>query len=353
MRQFLLDWYRRYFSNPEIAALLFLLLIILGMFWGLGPLLTPVFAALIIAYLLEWCVHMATRLGMRRILAVWLVFAGFCVSMVWLVFVLVPLFWQQISDFLQQLPDMIVKTQTVLRQLPERYPQFISPQQIQAVTDVIRDQLAYAGQLMLSTLIDSALNVAAVIVYLILVPVLVFFMLKDKRVLMNWLAALLPPERGLVLEVWQEVKMQIGNYVRGKVLQILIVSVGCYAIFAVLGLHYALLLAVLVGLAVLIPYVGVTAMTLPVLLVGYFQWGLSAPFAYLIASYAFIHLIDGNVIVPILFAEVVNLHPVAIIVAVLVFGGLWGFWGVFFAIPLATLVHAILKAWRKTLVISY
>ena len=50
-------------------------------------------------------------------------------------------------------------------------------------------------------------------------------------------------------------------------------------------------------------------------------------------------------LVPLLFSEVVDLHPVAIIVAVLVFGGLWGFWGVFFAIPLATLVQAVLKAW--------
>jgi putative permease len=62
-------------------------------------------------------------------------------------------------------------------------------------------------------------------------------------------------------------------------------------------------------------------------------------------AYLVIQALDGNVLVPLLFSEVVNLHPIAIIVAILVFGGLWGFWGVFFAIPLATLVQAVLKAW--------
>jgi len=63
------------------------------------------------------------------------------------------------------------------------------------------------------------------------------------------------------------------------------------------------------------------------------------------AIYAFIQFLDGNLLVPLLFSEVVNLHPVAIIVAVVFFGSLWGVWGVFFAIPLATLVQAMLKAW--------
>ena len=67
------------------------------------------------------------------------------------------------------------------------------------------------------------------------------------------------------------------------------------------------------------------------------------------AVYAVIQALDGNVLVPLLFSEVVNLHPVAIIVAVLIFGGLWGFWGVFFAIPLATLFKAILRAWPVAL----
>jgi putative permease len=109
------------------------------------------------------------------------------------------------------------------------------------------------------------------------------------------------------------------------------------------------LLGLLVGLSVLVPYIGATVATFPVALIAFYQWGWGSEFMYVIISYAIIQLLDGNLLVPLLLSEVVNLHPVAIIVAVLVFGGLWGFWGVFFAIPLATLVQAVLRAWTHQL----
>jgi putative permease len=107
------------------------------------------------------------------------------------------------------------------------------------------------------------------------------------------------------------------------------------------------LLAVLVGISVLIPYVGAVLVSVPVILIGLYQWGFNASFFYMIISYLIVQAIDGNVIVPLIFSEAVSLPPVIIIVAVLIFGGLWGFWGVFFAIPLAALVKAILNAWPK------
>ena len=101
------------------------------------------------------------------------------------------------------------------------------------------------------------------------------------------------------------------------------------------------------GLSVLIPYVGAAVVTIPVALVAFFQWGWNGEFFYLILVYGIIQALDGNVLVPLLFSEAVNLHPVAIILAVLVFGGFWGLWGVFFAIPLATLIKALLQSWPK------
>ena len=160
-------------------------------------------------------------------------------------------------------------------------------------------------------------------------------------------SGVLPGERGLADLVWIEVDRQIGNYVRGKFWEIIIVWAASLLAFSFFGLQYAMLLAVLVGLSVVVPYVGATVVTFPVLLVAWFQWGWSSDFIYLGITYLVIQAIDGNVLVPLLFSEVVNLHPVAIIVAILVFGGLWGFWGVFFAIPLGTLVKAVLTAWPR------
>ncbi len=114
-----------------------------------------------------------------------------------------------------------------------------------------------------------------------------------------------------------------------------------------MGLQYALLLATMVGLSVVIPYVGAAVVTLPIAIIAWFQWGWSPEFGWILLAYGVLQALDGYLLVPLLFSEVVNLHPIAIIIAILVFGGLWGFWGVFFAIPLATLVSAVLNAWPR------
>jgi putative permease len=177
----------------------------------------------------------------------------------------------------------------------------------------------------------------------------VFFFLKDGQNMISWWVSTLPTRRHLIGRVWREMDQQIANYIRGKVLEIVIVGFVTYIGFMWLDLRYAALLAILVGLSVVVPYIGAAAVTVPVVLVAYFQWGWSNAFIYLVSVYFVIQALDGNVLVPLLFSEVVNLHPVVIILAVLVFGSVWGFWGVFFAIPLATLVKAVLSAWPKGL----
>jgi len=89
--------------------------------------------------------------------------------------------------------------------------------------------------------------------------------------------------------------------------------------------------------------------TLPVSAVACLQWGFEVRAGYVLIAYGIIHALDGNLLVPFLFSEAVSIHPVAIIVSILFFGGIWGFWGVFFAIPLAVVVHAVLKAWPTNL----
>ncbi len=140
---------------------------------------------------------------------------------------------------------------------------------------------------------------------------------------------------------------KIGAYVRGRVIEIIIVSIVAVIAFALLGLQYAFLLGVLLGLSVIVPYIGAIVVTIPIAIVGLMQWGLSAHFAYLMIVYAIIITLDGNLLVPLLFSEAMDLHPIVIILSVLVFGGIWGFWGIFFAIPLATLVKTVLNAWPK------
>ena len=347
MFNFINTWYKRYFTDPQASLLVILLAFGLIILLTMGKMLAPLLAALIIAYLLEGAVSKLQAKDISRFISVNVVYSLFLVFMAFILFGLMPLLSKQVSQFFQEVPEMMRNIQGLLLRLPEQYPDLVSEEYVWELNSNLRDSFSALGQNVLSFSLASMPAVVTILVYLILVPLMIFFFLKDKVVVIDWMASFLPKERHLVNEVWVEMDAQIGNYVRGKFNEILIVGIVSYIVFVILGLNYAFLLAMVVGLSVLIPYIGAAIVTLPVALVGYFQWGLNADynFTWLMISYFVIQFLDGNVLVPILFSEAVNLHPIAIIVAILVFGGLWGFWGVFFAIPLATLVKALINVW--------
>jgi putative permease len=340
-------WFQRYFSHPQAVFLAVLLVVSFTVLYTLGSMLTPVLASIIIAYLLEGMVASLSR-HMPRKFSVMIVFSLFLAVLVFTLVVLLPLLSYQLTQIIQEMPRWAVLGQQLLAQLPELYPEFISPEQIQAINSAIRNGVRALGQNVLTYSLASIPAIITFLVYLILVPLLVFFFLKDKEVLLGWVCNLLPRERTVAASLFSEMDKQMGNYVRGKIYEIFIVGAATYVAFAYFGLNYSPLLGALVGLSVVVPYLGAAVVTLPVVLVAYFQWGWTSEFAWLISVYAIIQALDGNVLVPLLFSEAVNLHPVAIIVAVLVFGGLWGVWGVFFAIPLATLVKALMVSWPRT-----
>jgi putative permease len=311
----------------------------------LGHMLAPVIASLVIAYLLQGVVHALEKWKVPHLVAILSVFLGFMVFLLFLLLGLLPLLWDQLRQLVEQLPAMISWGQQRLLRLPEMYPDFISEQRIMAIGDTLSSELTGLGQRILSLSIASVRALIWVLVYIFLMPLLVFFFLKDRDRLLSWISRFLPEDRSLATQVWREVDQQIGNYIRGKFWEILIVWAASYITFTLLGLQFSMLISFFVGMSVLIPYIGATVMALPVAVIAYFQWGMGREFAYAVGAYIIIQLLDGNVLVTLLFSEVVNMHPVAIVVAVLVFGGTFGFWGVFFAIPLATLVQALIKAW--------
>ena len=345
--ELLKNWFNRAFSDPQVVILGVFLVVGFAVVIGLGNWLAPMFASLVIAYLLEAIVSRLHKAGMPRMPAVIIVFLLFLAFLLFLLFGLLPIVTRQLTQLVQQLPDYIAQGQTLLKQLPQNYPQLVSEQQVNGIISQIGQEIAGIGQQALSWSLASLGSIFALIIYLVLLPVLVFFFLKDKDLMINWVTAYLPKERSLVTKVWVEAEAQIANYVRGKVSEIFIVGSVTYITFMILGLQYSALLATLVGFSVLIPYVGAAVATFPIALIAYFQFGWSWGFGHIMIAYAVIQALDGNLLVPLLFSEVVNLHPVAIILAILFFGGLWGFWGIFFAIPLATLVQAVLKSWPR------
>ena len=339
------NWFRRHFSNPQVVFLALFLGILFLIVVVMGKMVAPILIAIVIAYLLEGLVRALESRGVPRLLAVVAVVVAFLVFVVLVLFGLVPLVSTQSTQLVQQIPLMLMKGQTALQQLPDNYPDIISIEQVAEMVSAVRMEITSLGQRALSLSISSVVGALTILVYLVIVPILIFFFLKDKRIIVAWIGRFVPSESQFAEQVWVDVDRQIGNYVRGKFWEIIIVWLVCVVVFSFLGLDYAMLLAVCVGLSVLIPYVGAAVVTVPVVLVAWFQWGWSGDLMWVVIAYLIIQLLDGNVLVPLLFSEVTDLHPVAIITAVLIFGGIWGVLGVFFSIPLATVVQAILSAW--------
>ena len=340
-------WINRYFSNEEAIYLIALVAVGLLVLLLLGDVLAPVLAGLVLAFLLQGLVDQMIRWRVPAPAAVYLTFLLFLGGLVAMVLFLGPLFWQQLKGLATTLPDLIARLPEVVRDLSASFPGVVSATQVSGWFEGAAGQLGNLSATALQGLVTNVPSLVALFLYLVLVPITVFFFLKDGARLRTWFRGLLPANRSLIDRVGDEMNLQLANYVRGKFIEILIVGFVTFVTFSLLGLNYSLLLAVLVGVSVLIPFVGAAVVTIPVLLVALIQFGWSWELAYVMGAYGVIQALDGNVLVPLLFSEAVDLHPIAIIVAVLVFGGLWGVWGVFFAIPLATLVRAIYNAWPR------
>ncbi|NWN91418.1 AI-2E family transporter [Marinobacter adhaerens] len=335
----------KYFSDDE-AVILFLILVAGTIFFVLfGAMLAPVIGSLIIAFILQGLVTRLNKLGMPEGLAILLVFLVFLGVLVSFIFGLLPLVWSQVSTLAGETPRIIRELQTYLALLPEEYPHLISTQAVSNIYQQVSTEVGNLTQWLVSFSLSSIPDLVALLIYMVLVPILVFFFLKDRAVLLDAIARMLPPQRPMMLQIWHEVNLQWARYVRGKALEILIVGGSTYVAFKLLGLPYTALLALLVGLSVVIPYIGAAVVTIPVAVIALFAFGWGTHFIWVMVVYGIIQALDGNVLVPVLFSEVNNLHPVLIIVSVLFFGGVWGLWGVFFAIPLATMLKAVFSAW--------
>ncbi|WP_101675154.1 AI-2E family transporter [Alloalcanivorax mobilis] len=348
MLNVLRSWFQSLFADEEAVYLLFLLLAGFAVVLLFGNMLAPLLASIVLAYLMQGLVTALNRRRVPAALSVGVVFALFLSALVVTLVVLLPMVWRQTALLVRdQLPHVFHNTETWLRGLPARYPEIISMEQVDTLVGTAQRELAQFGQAVLTLSLSSIPNLVQILVFLVLVPLLVFFLLKDREQIIAWVMGFLPARRRVLGHVWKEMDGQIANYVRGKALEILIVGTVTYIAFLLLDVNYTALLAVLVGLSVVVPYIGATLVTLPVAAVAYVQFGWGGDLALVMVVYGVIQFLDGNILVPLLFSEAVNLHPVAIITAILFFGGIWGLWGVFFAIPLATLLKAVLNAWPR------
>lgn len=340
-------WSARLFQTRETTFVLLFGLVLFGAMWTIGNLLAPILFSIVISYVMLGLEYRFHRLGLPKLPAFLLAYGLFLGVLVAIVLVVIPLLVRQIGDLAQAMPSMLEQIRTQLLHLMENAKTGDSLVKPEIWLENLLPSAAQ-GAKQISQAVLSSLGAGLTIgLYTIIVPILVFFIMRDHRTITHWLVGMLPGDTRLATSIWQQMDTMLSNYVRGKVIEIVLVWFASQVLFSALGLDYATLLAVLTGLSVVVPVVGAMAVTVPIAIVGLLQWGPDVHFWVLIVSYTVLQMVDGYILVPLIFSEAMKLHPLVIIVSVLIFGGLFGFWGAFLAIPLATLIKVLLESWPE------
>ena len=341
--------FKKIFSNEETIIFSFALLVFFIVISFFGSVLTPFIISIIVAYLLVGMQKKIQSYNISEKVSLVITFSIFIVTGAALVIWLVPLLYTQLQAFVLDVPNLINNFRDFISELPSKFPDLVSSDQITIFFQAVSEEISAIAQNIVKTSISSIQSAITVLLYIILFPILVYFFLFDRKNIIDGCLKVIPGRRKMFTSIWAEMDIQLSNYVRGKTIEIFIVGIAAAIIFSSLGLRYSALLSVLVGLSVIIPYVGAFLVTIPVVVIGLLQFGLSTQFTILISLYLLLQALDGNLLVPIIFSETVKLHPVIIILAVFIFGSMFGFWGVFFSIPIATFIKAVWNAWPSSL----
>ena len=349
MFKFFKDWYESHLTDPNQVALALIILSITLITYILLSTVAPILVAIILAYMLEGVVgRINDSSKAKRESIVLVVYISFIIIAIVTLFSLIPIMLEQLTLLIKALPSMLERGKGLVLDFTSQNNNFISEEQLNVLFSTINSEISMAGGSIISYSLASAGSILEIMVYMLIVPILIFFFLYDKKEIHTWFKNFFPEKLDLSKKAYAELDLKIGNYIRCKFIEIIIVWFASTLFFAIFGLNYSLLLGFLCGLSVIIPYVGAIAVTIPIFFIAYFQWGITSYFWYIVIIHVLIQVLDGNVVVPVLFSDAVNLHPLAILISILFFGTIWGIWGVFFAIPLAVLLNTLLNIWPRT-----
>ena len=337
--------FNKLFSNEESLIFSLLILTFLLVLYFFGGLLTPFIISLIFAYLLIGLTKNLIKYGLTELVSLIISYVIFLLSGIGFLVWLIPLIFQQTQAFFIEVPTWLNNFRSFIENFVQSNQELVSSDQISSFFTEFIGRLSSISQGVFDASISGIQDTLVFSIYLIMIPVLVFFFLFDKERIVRGFLMLLPKKRAMLSEVWIEMDDQLSNYVWGKGVEILIVGFVAAVIFGIMGLNYTALLSIIVGVSVLIPYVGAFLATIPVVVVAFLQFGIGFDLYMIVGLYLLLQALDGYLLVPILFSDAVKLHPVVIMLAVFVFGGIFGFWGAFFSIPLATFIKAVWNSW--------
>jgi predicted PurR-regulated permease PerM len=347
---------RRPLTLRNYAWLIVAAVVLVLLLHWLGPVLTPFLVGAILAYLGTPLVDRAAAHGVSRGLGTLIVVLAFGILLIALFVVLVPLVQSEVSLAMQRLPDLLAQfQQRVTPWLNERLGVEISLD-FDTVRAFVADNVQSAQDLslkLLSGVKAGSRIVLALLVNLALIPVVMFYMLRDWWLLLAKLEDLVPLRwRPKACEIAHEIDRVLAEFLRGQLMVMGVLAVYYAVALSIAGLDRAVAIGLLTGLLIFIPYVGFGLGFLLGTLAALLQWHGWPGFLAVLAVYVIGQLLENYVLVPYLVGDRIGLHPLAVIFALLAFGQLFGFAGVLLALPISAALLVGLRQVRAAYVDS-
>ncbi len=339
-----MNWNR--YLLPAGLTLAFLLLV-----WLLGPVLMPFLVAAAIAYFCDPLVEKACRGGVPRTLAVALMLLVLLLIAAGFLLLVVPLLQHEAVLIAKRLPGAVQWLETVaLPQLLALTGNAGVAVDLESLRALLAEQLPQAGTLaarVIGSVGRSSLALIGLLASVLLIPVILFYLLRDWPQLKQRAHALVPLDwRAPLLSLVQEIDSVLSAFVRGQGMVMISLAIYYALGLSLVGLDVALLVGVFTGLASFIPYLGFGFGMLLGVLSALLQTGDPTMALWVVAVFAGGQVLEGIVLQPLLLGDRIGLHPVAVLFAILAGGELFGFVGVLLALPVAAVILVLLKRAR-------
>lgn len=313
----------------------------------------PVIISGLLYYLLNPIVDFLERHRVKRIIAISIVFILIALLILWGLAVAIPAIQRQVLSFMHNLPDYLEKANMTIDDfLDNKVSPEIKPQLDEWTNQLSQNITSWASSFSARAVnwVSNLIAVASqVIIALIIMPFIVFYLLRDGKNLKGQIIRFLPTKiRKSAGKVLSDVNTQLANYVRGQITVAIIVALMFILLFKIIGLRYAVTLGVTAGFLNLIPYLGSFLAMLPALVLGL----VAGPEMFVKVVIVFIveQTIEGRFVSPLVLGSQLNIHPITILFVLITSGSMFGIWGVFLGIPVyasAKVVISALFEWYK------
>ena len=366
-KHFTLSWFFKWFLDNK-ATTVFLVTLLLGLnifilskisflFFPvidfLSVVMLPVILSGLLFYLLNPLVDLMEKYKINRVLAISIIFIIIAILLIIGLAVAIPNLQRQVVIFAQNVPSYLEDADRVINDLvTKRLPDDFRPQLEQVLANFSTQATAWASNISskavnwVSALISGT---SQVIVALIIMPFMLFYLLRDGKGLRDYITQFLPNKlREPVGKVLSEVNQQLSNYVRGQITVAVIVAIMFIILFKIIGLRYAVTLGITAGFLNLVPYLGSFLAMIPALVLGL----IAGPVMLLKVIIVFIveQTIEGRFVSPLILGSQLNIHPITILFVLLTSGSMFGIWGVLLGIPIYASAKVVISAifdWYK------